>query len=146
LRKNQGRYVAMAEGPEVDTKRDPKLLTGAVASAQQCVGNEQPVKYPMFVPGGYPDEDEPDFMHYNASDAGFPMFHHYDSNDIVYEVPRPQAKIVGNRYLKGELLGEGSYSKVKEMLDCQTLCRRAVKIMKQRKLRRIPNGEQNVRR
>ena len=32
------------------------------------------------------------------------------------------------------------------MLDCQLLCRRAVKIMKQKRLKRIPNGEQNVRR
>ena len=57
-----------------------------------------------------------------------------------------RAKIVGGKYLKGEVLGEGSYSKVKEMLDCQLLCRRAVKIMKERRLRKIPNGEQNVRR
>lgn len=73
-------------------------------------------------------------------------FHRYNSKDIIYEEPKRQAKIVGERYLKGELLGEGSYSKVKEMLDCVTLCRRAVKIMKQRRLRRIPNGEANVQR
>ena len=74
-------------------------------------------------------------------------FYRYDSTDIIYAQPqRPKAKIVGNKYLKGELLGEGSYSKVKEMLDVNTLCRRAVKIMKQRRLRRIPNGETNVQR
>jgi len=103
------------------------------------------VNHPMFVPGGFPEQDE-EFLQYGAGDGAFPMFHRYDSNDIVYEVPRLKAKIIGGRYLKGEVLGEGSYSKVKEMLDCQTLCRRAVKIMKQRKLRRIPNGEQNVKR
>jgi len=43
-------------------------------------------------------------------------------------------------------VGEGSYGKVKEILDTQTLCRKAVKILKKRKLRRIPNGEQNVER
>ena len=43
-------------------------------------------------------------------------------------------------------IGEGSYGKVKEILDTQTLCRKAVKILKKRKLRRIPNGEQNVER
>ena len=32
------------------------------------------------------------------------------------------------------------------MLDCVTLCRRAVKIMKKRRLSRIANGEENVRR
>lgn len=74
-------------------------------------------------------------------------FYKYDSTDIIYAQPqRPKAKIIGNKYLKGELLGEGSYSKVKEMLDVNTLCRRAVKIMKQRRLRRIPNGEANVQR
>ena len=74
-------------------------------------------------------------------------FYKYDSTDIIYAQPqRPKAKIIGNKYLKGELLGEGSYSKVKEMLDVNSLCRRAVKIMKQRRLRRIPNGEANVQR
>lgn len=73
-------------------------------------------------------------------------FYKYDSTDIIYAQPRRKAKIVGNKYLKGELLGEGSYSKVKEMLDVNTLCRRAVKIMKQKRLRKIPNGEANVQR
>ena len=73
-------------------------------------------------------------------------FHTYNSEDVIYEQPRKQAKIIGGKYLKGEMLGEGSYSKVKEMLDVNTLCRRAVKIMKQKRLRRIPNGEANVQR
>ena len=74
------------------------------------------------------------------------QFHRYNSEDVIYELPRKQAKIIGGKYLKGELLGDGSYSKVKEMLDVNTLCRRAVKIMKQKRLRRIPNGEANVQR
>ena len=74
------------------------------------------------------------------------QFHRYNSEDVIYELPRKQPKIVGGKYLKGELLGEGSYSKVKEMLDVNTLCRRAIKIMKQKRLRRIPNGEANVQR
>ncbi len=76
----------------------------------------------------------------------FEPFHRYNSEDIIYEVPKKKAKIVAEKYLKGEVLGEGSYSKVKEMLDVNTLCRRAVKIMKQKRLRRIPNGESNVQR
>jgi serine/threonine-protein kinase 11 len=75
-----------------------------------------------------------------------PDFPRYNSNDVVYEEPQRRAKIVGERYLKGDLLGVGAYSKVREMLDCVTLCRRAVKIMKQKRLSRIPNGEENVRR
>ena len=35
---------------------------------------------------------------------------------------------------------------VKEAIDSETLVRRAVKIMKKRKLRKIPNGEANVER
>ncbi|KAI0225219.1 Serine/threonine-protein kinase STK11 [Lamellibrachia satsuma] len=46
----------------------------------------------------------------------------------------------------GDILGEGSYGKVKECLDSHTLCRRAVKILKKKKLRKIPNGEANVKR
>ena len=90
-------------------------------------------------PGAIPEE--PDHPY-----TDMVPFHRYNSDDIIYEEPKRQARIIGGKYLKGEVLGEGSYSKVKEMLDCVTLCRRAVKIMKQRRLRRIPNGEANVQR
>ena len=36
----------------------------------------------------------------------------YSDHDIIYEQPQVRAKIVGGKYLKGELLGEGAYSKV----------------------------------
>ena len=52
--------------------------------------------------------------------------------DVTHE---QQAKIIGGKYLKGELLGKGLHSKVKEMLDVNTRCRRAVKIIKQEGLR-----------
>ncbi|XP_072023630.1 serine/threonine-protein kinase STK11-like [Amphiura filiformis] len=71
------------------------------------------------------------------------IIHRVDSADIVYEPRKKKAKMVG-KYLMGDTLGEGSYGKVKEVLDSETLCRRAVKILKKKKLRRIPNGEQNV--
>lgn len=98
--------------------------------------------HPMINPADYPTIQEQ--VDHPADD--FVTFHRYNSDDIIYEVPKKRAKIIGEKYLKGELLGEGSYSKVKEMLDVNMLCRRAVKIMKQRKLRRIPNGEANVQR
>ncbi|KAL1498305.1 hypothetical protein ABEB36_009122 [Hypothenemus hampei] len=72
------------------------------------------------------------------------FFHRVDSDQIIYQTKKKQLKLIG-KYVMGDLLGEGSYGKVKEMLDSETLCRRAVKIFKERKLRRIPNGEQNVR-
>ena len=75
------------------------------------------------------------------------QFYRYNSEDIIYELPNKQPKVIGGKYLKGELLGDGSYSKVKEVLDVNTLCRRAVKIMKRKRLRsRISNGEANVQR
>lgn len=57
----------------------------------------------------------------------------------------PRPKYIG-RYLMGDLIGEGSYSKVKETIDSETLERRAIKIMERKRLRKIPNGEDNVRR
>lgn len=72
------------------------------------------------------------------------LFHRVDSDQIIYE-KKKKCKIIG-KYVMGDLLGEGSYGKVKEMLDSETLCRRAVKILKKKKLKRIPNGEINVQR
>lgn len=82
-----------------------------------------------------------DLVNVNIND----IFHHVDSDQIIYQTKKRRLKMIG-KYVMGDLLGEGSYGKVKEMLDSESLCRRAVKILKQRKLRRIPNGEQNVQR
>lgn len=73
------------------------------------------------------------------------FFHRVDSDQIIYQAKKKRCKMIG-KYVMGDLLGEGSYGKVKEMLDSEILCRRAVKILKKKKLRRIPNGEQNVQR
>ncbi|EDV22295.1 uncharacterized protein TRIADDRAFT_29179 [Trichoplax adhaerens] len=67
-----------------------------------------------------------------------------ESPEIIYQPKIKHAKLIGNRYLKGGVLGEGAYGKVKEVLDTYTLKRLAVKILKNAKLKRIPNGEQNV--
>lgn len=73
------------------------------------------------------------------------FFHRVDSDQIIYEEKKKRCKMIG-KYVMGDLLGEGSYGKVKEVLDSEELFRRAVKILKKKKLRRIPNGEQNVQR
>ena len=80
------------------------------------------------------DEDEPSVF-----------IKRVDSASIIYQPKKRKAKVIG-KYLMGDMLGEGSYGKVKELLDMETLRRRAVKIMKKRRLRRIPNGEENVQR
>ena len=102
---------------------------------------------PLFVMGddtnGFLGElDGPSFL--GDEDPNI-FFHRVDSDQIIYQPRRKRAKLVG-KYLMGDVLGEGSYGKVKEMLNCDSLRRCAVKIMKRRKLRRIPNGEQNVQR
>lgn len=82
---------------------------------------------------------------FSVDDDGIPSFIHRISSDQIIYCKKKQCKFIG-KYVMGELLGEGSYGKVKEVLDSETLCRRAVKILKRRKLKRIPNGEQNVER
>ena len=73
------------------------------------------------------------------------IFRHVDSQQVLYHTHFKQPKFVG-KYLIGDVLGEGSYGKVKECLDSETLARRAIKILKKKKLRKIPNGESNVNR
>ena len=105
--------------------------------------NGPPSLSPMVPPG---EMNQMSTIRGASVEEEFVPFHFYNSDDVIYEPPKKRAKIIGGKYLKGEMLGEGAYSKVKEMLDVNTLCRRAVKIMKQRRLRRIPNGETNVQR
>ncbi|RVE54371.1 hypothetical protein evm_000856 [Chilo suppressalis] len=90
------------------------------------------------------DDDQIDELDLNLDQTNL-FFHRVDSADIIYRSKKKKCKMVG-KYVMGDVLGEGSYGKVKEMLDSESLCRRAVKILKKRKLRRIPNGEQNVQR
>ncbi|XP_068630199.1 serine/threonine-protein kinase STK11 isoform X2 [Battus philenor] len=90
------------------------------------------------------DDDQIDELDINLDQNNL-FFHRVDSADIIYRNKKKKCKMVG-KYVMGDVLGEGSYGKVKEMLDSESLSRRAVKILKKRKLRRIPNGEQNVQR
>lgn len=79
-----------------------------------------------------------------GSDDDNAWIHRVESDEIVYRPYRRRAKLIG-KYIVGDVLGEGAYGKVKECLDCETLNRRAVKILKQKRLRKIPNGEANVK-
>uniref|UniRef100_A0A0N4ZTQ4 non-specific serine/threonine protein kinase n=1 Tax=Parastrongyloides trichosuri TaxID=131310 RepID=A0A0N4ZTQ4_PARTI len=65
-----------------------------------------------------------------------------DDGPFMSEVKPP--KIVEG-YLFGAILGQGSYGKVKEVVHEKGLQRRAVKIIKDRVLRRISNGSENVK-
>ena len=96
--------------------------------------------YPNFALPGMDDAD-----HMNLLDDDPFIFRRVDSDEIIYQPRRKRAKLIG-KYVLGDVLGEGSYGKVKECLDSENLCRRAVKILKKKKLRKIPNGEANVKR
>uniref|UniRef100_A0A915BE46 Protein kinase domain-containing protein n=1 Tax=Parascaris univalens TaxID=6257 RepID=A0A915BE46_PARUN len=57
--------------------------------------------------------------------------------DEVFAEKKPK---ILHGYLFGDTIGEGSYGKVKEVLEEYSLVRRAVKIIKATRLRKIPNG------
>lgn len=62
------------------------------------------------------------------------------------ELVKPKKTKIIENHLIGELLGDGSYGKVKECLDLSTLSRRAVKIINLKMVqRKIPHGVENVR-
>lgn len=61
-------------------------------------------------------------------------------DEFNYYSKRKRAKFIGP-YLFGDVIGQGSYGKVKECLDRRNLCRRAVKIMQRHRLRKTPHGE-----
>lgn len=91
----------------------------------------------------YEEEEEDPLVEMRCYD---PLaYHRVNSTEILYEKKKRKVKFVG-RYLLGDVVGEGSYSKVKEVLDTATLERKAAKIMKKKRLRKIPNGEANVQR
>ena len=103
----------------------------------------EPVVYHDYASFSLPGTDDADPL--NLIDDDPFIFRRVDSDEIIYQPRRKRAKLIG-KYVLGDMLGEGSYGKVKECLDSENLCRRAVKILKRKKLRKIPNGEANVKR
>lgn len=63
-------------------------------------------------------------------------------NDVSYKERVP--KMV-HQYVLGEIIGEGSYAKVREAMDSITNRKVAIKILARRKLRRLPAGESAVK-
>lgn len=118
---------------------DDDLRFQDIQGGTTTLPGDDPLSLGPVVAGGRPlgalDEDVDDGL----------GFHRLNSDQIVYRAVRKRAKFFG-KYIMGDMLGEGSYGKVKECLDSETLCRRAVKILKKKRLRRIPNGEANVKR
>lgn len=75
---------------------------------------------------------------------GSRMFQPLSDDNFVEEVFAEKKPKIVSGYLFGDAIGEGSYGKVKEVLEESTLVRRAVKIIKFKRLRKIPNGHANV--
>uniref|UniRef100_A0AC35UGJ9 Protein kinase domain-containing protein n=1 Tax=Rhabditophanes sp. KR3021 TaxID=114890 RepID=A0AC35UGJ9_9BILA len=69
-------------------------------------------------------------------------FQRIEDNYDTFTIAKPPKIIEG--YLFGSVLGQGSYAKVKEVVHESMLVRRAVKIIKDKTLRKIPNGSANV--
>lgn len=57
--------------------------------------------------------------------------------EITYRTKTPKTI---NQYLLGEVLGKGSYGKVREALDTTNFERVAIKIVKKQLLRKLPGG------
>ncbi|KAJ3085094.1 Serine/threonine-protein kinase stk11, partial [Quaeritorhiza haematococci] len=71
------------------------------------------------------------------------FIHKIDSSEIVWRNQATIVKMIGP-YLLGDIIGKGSFGKVKEGLCSETLQRVAVKIINKKRLRKIPNGVENV--
>lgn len=84
--------------------------------------------------GGHPvtwlDDEENEKLDLSISlDPSNMFFNRVNSAEIIYQAKKKTCKMIG-KYVMGDVLGEGSYGKVKEVLDSENLCRRAVKVIK----------------
>jgi hypothetical protein len=88
----------------------------------------------------YQDEDEDNQANMLMMDT---FFKRVDSMELDVKPKNPK---VVNNYLIGDVLGDGSYGKVKECIEMSSLTRRAVKIINLKTVaRKIPRGVENVR-
>ena len=93
-----------------------------------------------------PETDDDDVTRQDnegGSDFIFQQVESLDNLFVEHGRDKPP-KFINERYLLGSQLGQGSYGKVKQVLDTFTLQKLAVKIMNKQKLKKIPNGEQNA--
>lgn len=73
------------------------------------------------------DDEEINRLDLSCVDPANLFFNRVDSAEIIYQAKKKACKMVG-KYVMGDVLGEGSYGKVKEVLDSENLTRRAVKV------------------
>lgn len=131
--------------PDTQSELDDVLAEGGQLATFQAGVESEREELIMQHQVTWLDDADIDTLDLATLDIGNMFFNRVDSAEIIYQQKKKNIKMVG-KYVMGDILGEGSYGKVKEVLDSENLCRRAVKILTKRKLRRIPNGEQNVQR
>ncbi|KAJ3126392.1 Serine/threonine-protein kinase STK11 [Nowakowskiella sp. JEL0407] len=73
------------------------------------------------------------------------FIHKIDSAEVVWQEKAVNVKMIGP-YLLGDQIGKGAFGKVKEGLCSETLQRVAIKIINKKRLRKVPNGVENVHR
>ena len=71
------------------------------------------------------------------------FIHKIASSEIVYQAQSVQPKMIG-RFLLGGKIGKGAFAKVKEGVCSETLERVAVKIISRKRIKKVPNGVENV--
>jgi serine/threonine protein kinase len=86
------------------------------------------------------DAEQASTLLLNLTPPPVPIQRVSSEDEFNFYLKRKRAKFIGP-YLFGDVIGQGSYAKVKECLDRRNLCRRAVKIMQRRRLRKTPHGE-----
>lgn len=123
-----------------DEEDEVNYFVAGPLSARSAVENQRVQVADQFNGGEFDDEVE-----YDSGGDGVMMETFFKRVDSL-EMQKPRRVKIVHNYLMGELLGDGSYGKVKECLDLQSLSRRAVKIINLKLVaRKIPRGVENVR-
>jgi len=140
IRGDSGADLAAREGVEIIAQ---ELASYAAEGHHNLLEEEEAQDSLLFVGSqqealGVGPDQNPTEMH------GMMPIQRMDSREVVFDTRQKRVKILDN-YVIGDILGEGAFAKVKEAIDQRTLARRAIKIMKRKKLKRIPKGETNVR-
>ena len=82
--------------------------------------------------------------HYNYSDRSHDDSHNTNEHEFdISSYSKPKIKVY-NGYLFGDILGVGSFAKVKEVLSVESLSRYAIKIFRLKELRKKHNNRSEV--
>lgn len=107
---------------------NPKYSDGQFSAENGLIPSHQQNRFDDQPAVTWLDDEEIDKLDLSLTvDPGNMFFNRVDSAEIIYQAKKKACKMVG-KYVMGDVLGEGSYGKVKEVLDSEDLNRRAVKV------------------